>query len=645
LLSLGIFAAGVPDVAQLEEMLHDRQNAAGRSQAALVLVQSSDPAAGRVLRHGLQQLEDPDLFAVIAAAVRLEQDRRFVEDMLAALVSGRTAVRQAAAETLAALADAAVLERLGKMVGDCKLDIGVRQAALWAMGRSSRKAAVPTILKQLRSEDERLRQTAASALADLAGRQIGTEAVAWQKWWRNTRDISEQQWLERQVAQQSSRVRRLEGDLARARAQVLRLQQDLYARLTIHERPAHIQSLVEQDDPAVRLLAVQWTSELVSGADDARLKILTPVLLRLSNDSTGEVQRAAVLALGKVPDPAAFDRLLALMDSTSAPVRSAAARALAGQARGEDTAARQRRRRVVAALQHALADSADEVVVEAAEELGVLGVPEAGPVLTGLLRHPVDNIRTAAARALERVADGAILDRVVESLDDPNVAVRFSLVGAVARAAGESRALPAEQRHALERLEKMLCKDADAGVRSRAATVLGELGTTEFLQPLWDCVLCSQDTRVQEKAWWAFLEIHARAGSIDLLRQWDRTFAARRESQRRVQLVSETATRWQSQPEMKQATAAAQEMLIEVFLQERKWGSAAPVVRDLLSRPGNEKEIDRRLRWLLAIGEQALHDGNRSEALRAIQVARPYLPQSGPLAKDFARLEEASREP
>src|SRR5262249_52504908 len=149
--------------------------------------------------------------------------------------------RQAAAETLAALADAAVLERLGKMVGDCKLDIGVRQAALWAMGRSSRKAAVPTILKQLRSEDERLRQTAASALADLAGRQIGTEAVAWQKWWRNTRDISEQQWLERQVAQQSSRVRRLEGDLARARAQVLRLQQDLYARLTIQERPAHIQ--------------------------------------------------------------------------------------------------------------------------------------------------------------------------------------------------------------------------------------------------------------------------------------------------------------------------------------------------------------------------------------------------------------------
>ena len=51
----------------------------------------------------------------------------------------------------------------------------------------------------------------------------------------------------------------------------------------------------------------------------------------------------------------------------------------------------------------------------------------------------------------------------------------------------------------------------------------------------------------------------------------------------------------------------------------------------------------RRLRWLLTVGEQALHEGNRTEAQRAVQTARPLLPRTGPLAEGFEKLGKAAQ--
>jgi hypothetical protein len=97
--------------------------------------------------------------------------------------------------------------------------------------------------------------------------------------------------------------------------------------------------------------------------------------------------------------------------SSIAAVRAAAARSLAQQARGTGAEALERQRQVVPLLQKALEDPALEVVVEAAEDLGALGVPEAGPVLTVLLRHPSPPVRQTAAQALERVAEAKLPGR------------------------------------------------------------------------------------------------------------------------------------------------------------------------------------------------------------------------------------------
>ncbi len=625
------------DAGALREMLLDRQHPRVQSQAALLLVQAGGAESERVVRQALQQTEDAEVFLALAAAVRVARDGRFLEELLAALAVNRLGVRQGAAEALAALPGPEVVCRLQALAADAHADAAARQAALWALGRSGRKAAVPALLAGLGDPSDGVRRAAAEALSEMTGKNLGPGPDAWQSWWARQKDLGEEQWLEERLAYQAGRAYRLDGDLERARNQVLRLHQQYYNRLPASERLAYVQSLVDQDDPAVRALAVLWAVEMLPAADSTKQRALGQILVRLSGDGTVEVQRAAVLGLGRVDDPAALARLDALLHNGRPAVRAAAARSLALRARADGA---ERARQVIPALQRALEDPALEVVVEAAEDLGVLGAREAGPVLTGLLRHPSEPARQAAARALERVADASVVDRLLDALDDGNAAVRFSVVGALARAAGDGKNLAPETRgRLLSRLETLLLHDADPGVRGRTATVLGECGTSAMLPSLWGCVTAGEDGRVQEKAWAAFVEVLARSGNLALLQEWDHTLSAAKQGVRRLQLLGELANRWQKGPNRTSVAGPAQELLVQGQIEQGKWAAAFPLVRDLLARPGTDADLAQRLQWLLTIGELALREGNRAEALHAVQEAQPYLQRAGALAQSFEKLE------
>ena len=259
LLALGLMTPGADpapspaeDPARLQETLHDRRDPAGQSQAALLLVQCSTDDAENAVRQALEQTEDEEVFTALAGAVRLCQDGRFAEELLAALRSARPAVRQAAAEALAVLPHLDLTKHLKKIADDARQELPVRQAALWVLGRSGRKDAVPALLAQLDGDNEALQSCAADALAELAGQNFGVDPARWREWWDRHKELSNEQWLEMRLACQTSRVRRLEGDLERSRMQVLRLQQQVYSRLPPADRPAYIQMALEQDDPMGR---------------------------------------------------------------------------------------------------------------------------------------------------------------------------------------------------------------------------------------------------------------------------------------------------------------------------------------------------------------------------------------------------------
>ncbi len=262
-------------------------------------------------------------------------------------------------------------------------------------------------------------------------------------------------------------------------------------------------------------------------------------------------------------------------------------------------------------------------------------------MLAGLLHHHSQAVRETAAQALERSADAAVLKEVTAGLDDTSPTVRFSLVGALAHAGRDGGGLSEEQqKQVLDKVEAVLRQDADPGVRSRAATALGECGGPAQLAPLWRSVTASEDGRVQEKAWQALVEIVARSNNLPLVQEWDRTMASAKQDARRVQLLGEVLARWQKRPETKASVAPVEELLVQAQLDAGKWSAAFPLVRELLSRTGAEAETNQRLRWMLTVGQQALQEGNRAEALRAVQEAQPYLPHAGSLTDEFDKLQK-----
>jgi HEAT repeat protein len=636
------------ELANLRELLQDRQDPRGQSQAALLLVQSGEAAAEKIVRQGLRQPENEEMFLALAGAVRLRQDGRFLDELLAALASSKPRIRQAAAEALAVLPEANLVRRLEAVVKDARADLRVRQAALWTLGRCGRQSAAGVLVNALEQESEDIRRVAAGALADLTGQNHGLDPVRWRAWWARHKDLTGEQWLQMRLSYQTSRALRLEGDLARARAQVLRLHQQVYSRLPLSERFSHLSGLLDQEDPAVRGLLVVWALELMPAAiDDERRKALARVLLRLSHDGSLEVQRAAVLALGRMSDASASERLHRLLTTGERVVRAAAARALAQQARGGTASARARQKEVIPALQKALEDKAIEVVVEAAEALGTLGAPEAGPVLTGLLRHPSEHVRQTAAQALERMADVTLIDGLLKGLDDPSVTVRFSLVGAVGRAVDDGKTLPEDQRRrVMARLRGLLVRDADPGVRSRAATVLGEHADETSLEALWRVVMSGGEGRVQEKAWDAFVEIIYRSGSVKLLERWDKSIGEAHQGGRRVQLLARVYARWDQRGDRKEPATRALESLVQAQIDLGRWSAAAPLAQNLLARNADGGESARRrcLGWVVQAAELALKEGRRGEALRILQDARAYVTRGDKLGEAFDKLEkQASR--
>jgi len=352
------------------------------------------------------------------------------------------------------------------------------------------------------------------------------------------------------------------------------------------------------------------------------------------------------VGLGRVTDPAARDRLIQVASSPSVPLRVAALRGLAQQARLPSNQDAASKTAIEAQIFKSLEDSAIEVVVEAAEDLSIRGQEAAVPFLANLLRSPQEPVRKISAQALERVANNTAIEAILKAMDDPQPLVRFSLVGAMAHILGQKEKISATDLLRLQsRLEVVLLRDGDSGVRARAASAMGETGGPPILGILWRAASSAEDARVQDKAWAAMMEILARAAQPALVLEWDKTLADANQSQKRLNLLVEMSSRWQKRNDAKTLLAPLQEPLAGVALEQGKWQTALGPLRELLSTMTSEPQTQAHLRKWLAACNFALAEGNAPEALKLLREVEPLLGKNTPLAQQAQDLAKKAKSP
>src|SRR5262249_51999129 len=151
--------------------------------------------AEKLIHQGLRQPENEEMFLALTAAVRLRQDRRFFDDLLLALKANKPRIRQVVAETLAVLPEPGLVARLEAVAKNDKIDLRVRQTALWTLGRCGRQDAARVLVEMLADPSEDLRRVAAGALGDLTGQTYGSDVERWRLWWARHKNLTSEQWL------------------------------------------------------------------------------------------------------------------------------------------------------------------------------------------------------------------------------------------------------------------------------------------------------------------------------------------------------------------------------------------------------------------------------------------------------------------
>ena len=634
LLLIGQVQQPASDIARLRELLADKKQPQLQAQAAYLILQQQTPLATETVKHYLRDPRNVDVFTAFAGAIKLRRDGRFSEELIEALSIDIPAVRLAAVEALGSSVDGKAAFKLKQIAENNSLNESIRQQAIIALGKTGKKSAAETLLKLFTDSKESIRLVGRQALADLIGEDLGRDNITWQLWFDERKNLSSEAWFEERLAQRNAKLARLEGELDSSRNRNRTLYQQLYARLGPTEKIPFFQGLLDNDDPAVRLLLAGWLSEAFN--EESFRKPAGEMLLSLSRDPMEEVRRQAVLGLGRWNDKACLDRLLLIIQSDQISVRAAAARSLATQAKGNDGASRMIL--VLPALQNALSDPALEVVVEAAEDLGSLGVPAAVPLLAGLLKHNAIAVRKTAAQALERIADIAVLDELLVGLDDMDVGVRLGILGAISRAVNQAKAFKEEDKLKLQmRMELILLKDPDAGVRARSATLLGEFGSVNHLVTLWKAAITVGDTRIQEKSWQAFLEVLSKSRDLKLINEWNIT--VRKEAPlRRVNFLVELLGKMQpATMNSKTELAPLRELLVQCGIENQKWLPAWSALRELPQALAPE-EIEQRLNLLFQIAEIALNEQAAPDVLQMVDFARPLFVGRKKLQVDFEEL-------
>ena len=364
---------------------------------------------------------------------------------------------------------------------DSDEDIGVREAAVTALGNIGDRATVPRLLAALETDSGfSVRRAAAKALGNIGDRAAVPGIVGA---------------LEKDIASSVRRAAAIAlgsiGDRTAMLGLVAALEKD--PEPVVRGVAATALGLVADDDAIARLVAALQNDEAENVRSSAAKALgiigdhaaFLVLLDRLEKDQAKHVRGAAATALGQLGESNAVPGLAAaLQNDTAENVRGSAATALGNIG---DRAA------VLGLLRALENDPTGDVRGSAATALGRVGSTDAVAGLVATLKADLNYIvRGSAATALGKIGDRAAVSGLVETLEkDSDRTVR----GAAATALGSIG-----DREAVPRLVAALETDSEKSVRGAAASALGKIGDRAAVPPLCEALLHNPEENVRGSA-------------------------------------------------------------------------------------------------------------------------------------------------
>lgn len=399
------------------------------AEAAFELQQRGDARAVPALLRALRTTNGATRRAVLIALRRFK-DRRTTDALLELLQFNHKYDREPA-DQLAALGDTGYRALL-RYVDECQTDAGRSELGADALASFDGTVVFPRVVAMVRHRLPCRRRMAVLALKHFGGADTGLSVSAIRLLQAAALDPDE-----------------MIADAARA---VLADLSDSYGTSDVdepHDIPGDIRAQLEGDDPADRLLGIEWLA-------DHPVPQATPLLATLGSDADETVRMKAVSILGAINamstsgrdererDPAgALPALLKSLEDPAPPVRAAAAAGLADIAYGVDRAA------VLDALIDKVDDIDTRVRAEVLASLGSLRAttalrnPDLADAVVPLLKDPDEHVRRRAAFAARLVLDESHTRHtlaLIAALEEP--ALRWDVVWAL-RTLRDARAVPA----------------------------------------------------------------------------------------------------------------------------------------------------------------------------------------------------------
>jgi HEAT repeat protein len=521
-----------------------------------------------------------------------------VDPLLQLLAAGDSRLPAAAALVLADIPGERVVEKLGALAANGEAPMPQRLAALDALAlRIQDRAVVGRLIDLLELGNGAFHQRIVTALAPVADRDLGHDVEAWKAWRAAQDELSESQWLARQLRLARRRARSLEDQcreerergveqLAALSTRISEMQRNYYRMLpTDEQREEKLAAWLADPTDVVQRMALSLISSRI--ADDGyrpRGNVLQALLALLDAESVA-VRQDVLLVLPHVDDPAVPPALLARI-----------------------------------AVE-------DQVGIRVAilSALGRLGGPETIPTLLEIIRSSqggndaacVREAATALGQIAGRLADRAVLAAAVEPLREryrsvPPEAVnlRAALLGAMAGVADASfapdfaAAVDAEQvdllRSALRGLAALgdrsklprcrsLAAHPDARVRHTAIEALGKLGHEEadveaLLARLNPTI--EQDAVARDAAYVSFRSVMSRQPIAQRLAQAERLRDIAGLEQRYLQELERTLLNAGQVAELE----VVQRRLAEVLFGQGLYAEAAQRLNELLKAQRSRNE-------------------------------------------------------